>query len=50
MKEDTSGVKNFSPTFSAHFLSVLAKSVFPPGYLRPAASPTKNDASLSTDD
>ena len=43
----TSGVKNLNPTFSAHFLSVLEKSALPPGYFRPAASPTKKDADLS---
>lgn len=40
-------MKNFNPTFSAHFLSVLEKSALPPEYFRPAASPTKNEADLS---
>jgi hypothetical protein len=41
----TSGVKKGTPTFSAHFLSVDAKSP-----VRPAASPTKKDVDLSGED
>lgn len=43
----TSGVRNLRPTLMAHFLSVLEKSFFVLEYIRPAASPTKNDCSLS---